>query len=423
MSFFNFLKFRKPTYSFFYGYVIVLVGFLIMLISWGTMHTYGIFLKPMSSELGWARATTSGAYSTFIILHGFLYILTGRLNDRFGPKVIITGCGLLSGLGYLLMSRVNVVWQLYLYLGVIMGVALSASFVPLASTIARWFHKRRGAMTGILVSGSGFGTFVMSPAVAWLITSYGWRNSFVIIGAISLILITITAQLLKRDPSETGEKPFGACNRGTGMVPLQIREGISANQALHSPLFWTVCVLYFCHLFGQQVILIHIVPHATDLGIPDILAANILALIGAMSVLGIMVISIMSDRIGVKRSLTFSFVIVSIALFWILMAKSIWMFYLFAIIFGFGYGGVVVQQSPIVAELFGLKSHGLLLGIVMAIAMTGGSFGVFVGGKIFDLTASYQLAFLSCALLSVIGLILVLSLRPPNFEFRRKSYI
>ena len=113
---------RKP--GFFYGYVIVLIGFFNMLLMFGAFYSFGVFFKPLSTEFGWTRATTSGAYSLAMFLSGLLAIVMGRLTDRFGPRVVLTLCGFLLGLGFLLMSQVSAIWQLYLFYGVIIGVGL-----------------------------------------------------------------------------------------------------------------------------------------------------------------------------------------------------------------------------------------------------------------------------------------------------------
>ena len=144
--------------EFFYGYVVVAITFLIMVVIGGTIYSFGVFLKPLSTEFGWSRAATSGAYSVFMVTHGLFYIITGRLNDRFGPRVVISGCGFFLGLGYLLISQTSYLWNFYLFYGLFVAIGMGGGFVPLTSTVARWFIKRRGQMTGIAVSGIGFGT-------------------------------------------------------------------------------------------------------------------------------------------------------------------------------------------------------------------------------------------------------------------------
>ena len=400
---------RKP--KFFYGYVIALVGFIIMAIAWGMVFTFGIFLKPLSAELGWTRALTSGAYSLFMLLHGFLYIFTGRLNDKLGPRLVMTVCGLFIGLSYLLMSQVSAIWQLYLFYGVILAVGMSGGFVPLASTITRWFVKRRGLMTGVVVSGAGFGTLIMSPIANWLIADYGWRTSYVMLGIIASVLIISAAQFLRRDPGQMGQVAYGEDTVKVAGLNLQDR-GFSLQQAIHTRQFWIVGALFISHLVGQQAILIHIVPHATDLGISAANAAGILAVIGGLSIVGKVLLSSIGDRIGNKRAIIISLSLASMALLWLLVAREVWMLYLFAVVFGLGYGGMAVLESPMVAELFGLRSHGTLLGMIMAGVMAGGAFGALMAGRIFDITGSYQLAFLISMGLSVTGLILTPLLRP-----------
>jgi MFS family permease len=130
---------NKTGPRFFYGYIVVITTFIIMVVLWGAYSVYGIFFNPLISEFGWARAVTSGAFSLSMILSGVIGMVMGGLTDRFGPRIIMTLSCLLFGLGHLLMSQVSTLWQLYLYYGVIIGVGMGGSWVPLLSLVARWF--------------------------------------------------------------------------------------------------------------------------------------------------------------------------------------------------------------------------------------------------------------------------------------------
>ena len=136
-------------------------------------------------------------------------MVTGRLNDRLGPRIVITVGSVLLGSGYLLMSQVSAPWQFYLFWGVLLAIGMSSGFTPLTSTVARWFVKRRGMMTGIVAAGVGLGTIIMPPVASWLISSYDWRTSFLVIGITALALLILAAQFLKRDPSAIGQLPYG----------------------------------------------------------------------------------------------------------------------------------------------------------------------------------------------------------------------
>jgi len=147
----------------FYGYIIVLVGFCIQVLSWGMFSTFGVFFTSFLAEFGWPRATISGAASLASVVLGFVGIVAGRLGDRIGPRMVMVGCGVFLGSAYLLMSQVNATWQLYLFYGVIAGIGFSGMDVLPLSTVARWFVKRRGMMTGIIKIGSGAGMLRHHP--------------------------------------------------------------------------------------------------------------------------------------------------------------------------------------------------------------------------------------------------------------------
>jgi len=407
---------RQP--KIFYGYIVVAVAFLIMMIMWGTSYSFGVFFKPLLAEFGWTRAMTSGAYSLCMLLTGLLSIGTGRLTDRFGPRVVVTGCGLFLGLGCLLVSQVSALWQLYLFYGVMIGAGLSGAVVPMVTTVARWFVKRRGMMTGITISGLGMGTLVMPPITNWLISTYGWRTSYIIIGITALVLVTSAAQFMKRDPAQIGQLPYGGNEVKKDDLNLAAAD-FSLRQAMQTRQLWLLCTMLFFFGASLQIIMVHIVPHATDLEISAASAAIILAIIGGLSTGGRVTMGITGDRIGNKLAFIMSFGLISAALFWLLAAKGLWMLYLFAVIFGFGYGGIAVLVSPIVAEQFGLNSLGIILGVVIFSCAIGETIGPVVAGHIFDTTGSYNLAFLICAAVSFISLILVSRLRPVDLKIYR----
>jgi MFS family permease len=151
---------------YFYGYNIVGACFVIQAVSIGAMFTYGIFFKQFQADFGWSRATISGALSLAFLIMGAVGILAGRLNDRIGPKVLIVVSGFSLGLGFMLMSRLQAPWQLYLLYGVLAGIGFSTHDVITLSTVARWFVKRRGMMSGIVKVGTGTGQVLVPPFAA-----------------------------------------------------------------------------------------------------------------------------------------------------------------------------------------------------------------------------------------------------------------
>ena len=403
---------RTEKTGFYYGYIIVIAAFLTVALGWGTFYTFGIFFEPLLTEFGWTRTITAGAFSVAMLVAGFMAIIAGKLTDQLGSKIVSTACGVLLGSGFLLLSQINAVWQFYLLYGIPIAVGLSGCWAPITSTVARWFVKRRGLMTGIVVSGVGFGIVVIAPLTSWIIAAYGWRPAYIIIGIITLVVIIGAAQFLKRDPRQIGQLPYGE-NKVEQESSGSKVSGFSFQEAIHTRQFWMVAAIYFSYGFSLHTLTVHIVPHAIGLGISAASAANILATFGAISIPGRLIMGSASDRIGIKYSLVFVLGLMLVALLWLQLARELWMLYLFGAVFGFAYGGLSCLQSLTAAKLFGLSSLGVIVGTLSFSFTSGGAIGTVLAGYIFDVTGSYSLAFLISAIMALTGCVLALSLTPP----------
>jgi len=380
---------------------------------WGTYNTFGIFLKPLISELGWTRATTSGAFSLVYLLFGLLSVVAGRLTDKLGPRIVLVTCGLFLGAGYLLMSQVNSVWQLYVFYGLMVGSGLGGADAPILTTVARWFVKRRGILTGVAKAGSGVGIFVIPPLANWLILNYGWRNAYLVIGALSVVGLVSAGLLLKRDPSQIGQLPYGAVKLEEAESDVEgyqysLREIMSTRQ------FWTLASVWFLLLFCMQAVLAHVAPHVTDLGISATVAASVVSTWGAASILGRIGLGGISDHLGNKSALFIALSFLTSALVLLQFADEAWMFYIFAVLYGIAHGAVVTVISPLLAELFGLRSLGAAFGMVLFVSTIGGASSPVLVGRIYDIIGSYQPAFLICLTFSIMTIILTSTLKPTN---------
>jgi len=400
---------RKP--KFFYGYIVVAAAFCIMVMAGGIWVIFGVFFEPMLTEFGWTRATLSGAASLRVFLTTLFGIAVGRLTDKFGPRPVATVCGLFLGLGFFLMSRISTIWQLYLVFGVITGVGMCGLWVPMISTVSRWFVKRRGMMTGIVLSGASLGMIIMPPLATWLITTYGWRTSYTIVGLIAMIVIISATQFVKRDPAQIEQLPDGENRAKAESSDLPARS-LSLREVIHTRRFWMLCAVFGCLWFSAMAIWVHIVIHAIDLGISAISAANIIAIMGGAGIASRILTGSLADKIGYRPTLLIGFTLMLVSFLWLLVAKELWALNLFAVIFSFGMAGLAVLEAPLIAKLFGLGSLSVIFGSVEFVSTTLSIPGAIVAGYIFDITGRYQLAFLICVGVSIIGLMLSLLLRP-----------
>ena len=402
---------EKRRSQFFYGYLVVAGCFAIQGTGVGIFYTFGVFFKAFLAEFGWSRATISGASSAAFLLGGLLSILVGSLNDRFGPRLIMAVTGSSFCLGLLLMSQLSAVWQLYFFYGVIVGIGLSSIDVIPLTTTARWFVKRRGMMTGIVKVGTGTGQLITPLVTSIFIATYGWRISYIINGALVLVLLVSSGQLLRRDPGQRGLLPDG--DEKTTASDLHLPEkGISFREATLTKQFWMICVINLLIGCCAVTVIVHIVPHAMDLGISAIVAAGILSTIGGVSMVSRLVTGIAIDRIRNKKLMIMFFLILIVSLLWLQVSKELWMLYVFAVVYALGHGGFYTLISPMVAELFGISSHGVLFGVVAFGGTVGGAIGPILAGHIFDIIHSYQLAFFILVGFAIAGLILTSLLRP-----------
>ena len=400
---------RNP--KFFYGYIIIVVSVLMLFVMHGISSSWGIFLSSLEAEFGWSRAAISGAHSLGFFIAGIFSILLGGVSDRLGSRLIMTVGGIVFALGCFLMSRVTAMWQVYLFYGVLVSLWGSPANVSLLSTTMRWFASKRGLMSGIVKVGTGLGIMIIPLLSSHLISNYGWRTTFVILSFICLVVVVPLAQLLRRDPGQKGLRPYGeSTERSAELKPEDT--GFSPRQAFRVRQFWIVCAVFFSMWYCGNGLMVHIAPHAIDIGISSAHAAGLLSIIGGASIVGRLVIGFAGDRVGNRITLTLCFILVVASVSWLLISQQLWQLYLFSAVYGFAHGGFFALISPLIAELFGTRSHGTLFGITTFFGMTGGAIGPLVAGRIFDVTGSYHLAFLLIIGFSATGLILSLMLKP-----------
>lgn len=398
--------------KYYYGYNILAAGFIMQGICYGAMFTYGVFFKEFQTEFGWSRAMIAGASSLAFLIGGAFGITAGRLNDKIGPKALSVVISILFGLGYLLLSRLQTPWQLYLIYGLPVAVGFGAFDVITLSTVSRWFVRSRGMMSGVVKVGTGSGQVLMPLFAAALIAAYGWRSTYMILGVVIIVLLVAAAQVMRHNPREIGllpdNDPYEPSTLGSGSRD----PGMPLKEIFRTKQFWAINLAEFCSFFCLLTVVVHIVPHAIDLGLAPGTAAGVISAIGGMSIVGRFVLGSAYDRIGGKRSLMICFIILFCSFIWLQVAGSAWMLFLFAVVYGFAHGGLFTVVSPTVAELFGTGSHGVLFGIVLFSGNIGGAISPILAGRIFDVMGSYRIIFLMLIVVAATGFVLVSLLRP-----------
>ena len=407
-----------------YGHIITAACFSIQAVGVGTYISYGVFFNPLMEAFDWPRAAIAGASSTAFFITGLFGMLVGRLNDRFGPRLLMTIGAIFLGLGFSLTSRVSTLFELYLMFGVIFGIGLSAVEIIALTTVARWFALNRGKMTGLVKVGTGAGQLTIPVLASFLIAATGFQNAFIIMGIVAAALLIAISQFLYRDPDIYDAGASGSIHpsdpaagiSATATRPIQTVQpiqtaGIDFSAALKSPKLWLLCLSYMLTTFCLMSIMIHIVPYGRDMGISPHRAAGILATIGAISMAGRFACGLLIDRTGSKTIMVICFILLLTALLWLTRADTLWEMYAFAMVYGIAHGGFFTAISPMVAELFGIRSHGSVFSIAVFFGTTGGALGPFVTGLLFDRFLNYTAAFSILILIAAIAFTLMLCLR------------
>jgi MFS family permease len=390
---------------------VLAAAFLIQSVVIGMMFGYGVFFKVLEDELGWSRTLLSSASSLSILVMGVFAIVAGRLSDRFGPRWVLTATGITTGVGYFLMSSMTAPWQLLLNYGLLVGLGFATHDVVTLSTVASWYPRRRGLVTGIVKTGSGCGQILVPLLVTWLVATGGWRNAFAALGVMAGVLLIALAQGMHRQTVADSQNSNEAKDLNI------IEDGLSFKQAANDRILWTFCAIQFCFIPSLMTIPLHIVAHAADLGMAQELAAIILSTLGAASILGRLMVGHLVDRFGARTILCSCLAALLTSLLMLRFLDAPFWLFPAALIYGVAHGGLFTAVSPSVAEYFGMKSHGAIFGTILFFGTLSGTAGPVIAGMLFDRFQTYDLAFTILAVLATTGVLLASSL--PSTSNRR----
>jgi len=350
---------------------------------------------------------TTGVISVYMIVHGVFSIITGSLSDKYGPRFVVAFCTLLVAIGYIVMAGIKIPRHLYLYFGLIVGAGMGAAYVPPVMAVTRWFISKSGLALGIVASGAGFGQMLYPPFIRYLISTYGWRISFVVMG-VMICLIGIPAALLLKHPptnSEANNKPDSHIKK-TNFIQPKSHNVLKAWKIVRSLPFLTLLYIFMSLLFGISTIMAHIVAHLEDSGFDPMQAALIITFIGGSGIAGRIIIGSSADIVGSRNMLTACLTIQVLLFFGLIFVEKLWMFYLFGILYGLTYGGAIPNIIILNTKFFGTNSAGKIFGILFFGAMIGGAAGAPIAGYIYDVTNEYSIAFFTAGILMLAASIL-----------------
>ena len=360
--------------------------------AYGVMFSFPVFLVPLLEEFRWSRGVAAGAFSLSAVVQGVLSPVIGGLVDRLGPRRVILGGMVVLALTCMLGSRIASLWQLYLVTGVLTATALCAvGFVPSGALVAQWFADRQASMMGIAFSGMGVGVLTIGPLSQALISSHGWRGAYLVLGLGLLVLLVPVVWFGVR------EAPHAPPRTRAPRDAAAVAPDTAVREALRMPAFWALFFAYLCTPLAVFPVVTHQVAFAVDHGYARMFVAGIFGLTGFMSIVGRIVFGIAADRIGRALSATISYGCTAVGTL-ALISLEAWphtaLLYVYALLFGLGFGARGPIITAIAAQIFPGRRFGAIYGWLSVGNGLGGAIGPWFAGFMFDVTGSYRVAFL-----------------------------
>jgi len=398
--------FKNP--PFFYGWVIVGIGVIGMILIYGIRHSFAVFFSPILDEFGWTRGSISIMLSLNILIYGFLAPLAGILADRWRARVVMP-----LGVMILAVATAGCSWarelgHFYFLFGVLMPLGSAFSGWPIiAPALMNWFVRRRGLVLGIGQMGGGL-SFVYTIFVQYAILEVGWRTTFLVLAGILVgVLLPLYLLFSYYRPEDKGLKPYGSAQltpspgreKKTPAAKVPVARDWTFGRIMRSSQLWMLVSSYALYWgVAGYLVLAHQVRFAEDAGYGSLFSVSIFGLFGVTVFLGQMS-GFLSDRMGRKKAATLASALSILALVSILSVRDNsqpWLLYVYAICFGYGGGLFTPTIFAGSADIFYGRYFGFVAGLLLTGMGVGGVFGPWLGGYLYDLTGSYVCAFILC---------------------------
>jgi MFS family permease len=407
--------------SLYYGWVIVTLTFVANLVATSTRSAPSVLIHPLEAEFGWSRTAISSAASLNLLLLGLFAPLGGWLIDRVGPRRVILGCLGATAVGVAATIFVRELWQLVVLWGVVLGVASAVTPSLGPSVASRWFVRRRGLALGILTNANAAGQVIFLPLLMALVVYSGWRNALMAIVVPSVLLLPAIWLWLRDDPAEIGIEPYGAGEKKVwrqsraALARRDSKRGVfsSVGEVFHSPSFWFLSGGFFvCGFTTNGLVGTHLIPHAIERGMPQVTAAWAVGIMGGASFVGTTFAGWLVDRMDARKVLAVCYVLRGVSLFILTYVVEAGGLFAFAVIYGLDWYATGPATTAILAQHYGQEKVGTLFGLVFVSHQLGGALAAVGGGWAHMQFGDYQYAFLTGAVMGLIGAGLSMMIRP-----------
>lgn len=400
-----------------YAWFIVAMASVLQLTVNFVSQAFAVLVVVLRDEFGWTLTAIILAYFFRSIVGAMLSPVSGWLGDRYGSRrVMMVGAVLYVG-GLLLLSTLTQVWQLYVYFSLILGVAQALFQVNIPTTVAAWFKKRLGLAVGLQQSAGGMGTSIVAPGLAVLLTKVDWQTAFWVIAAAGGAIVVSLLWVFHSEPSSRRMQPYGATNddptpaRTPDPASRKLRSKVFLQHARRTRAFWSLPTIHHLGCVGHAVIMVNVVFFATEIhGIAVVGAALIVSIYSLSSVASRFMTPVLADRFGGKGVMALAYFLQGITVALLFWTQNPWQFYVFAVLFGIGLGGEMSAFLVINRQYYGMGPVRTVFGFQSMGAGLGMALGGLIGGVIYDILGSYDIAWVISIAASLGGVVAILFL-------------
>ena len=411
---------RRQRKRVFYGWWIVLAGSISQAYTSGTFwQGFGAFFDPIIEQFGWSRALTAGAMSLQRTESGAISPFVGWFVDKFGPRNVMLAGTFLTALGFILLSRIQELWQFYAAF-LILTIGLSfGTFLIVTTAVANWFVESRSKALSFTMAGSGLGG-VLVPVVIWIIATTDWRTGLVIVGIGCLVVGIPVSFVMRSRPEDYGMLPDGAVpeevsgeRQDGGATPrrsaLAREVTMTTREALRSRVFWQLAVAMGVSGMVMSAS-IHQIPAIASFGLSRNVAGFAILGVSIFSVVGRLGSGYFGDRLDKRHVIAIALLFQFVGTIIFAFTSEIWHLIVFVITWGFGFGASIPVRFALIADLFGRRHYGSIMGTLMTTSAVFGVIAPVLVGWIFDIRGNYREPFLLMSFTILVAIPMILTL-------------
>ena len=400
-----------------YSWIIISILATVQVFASSISMAAGIMVPPLNDaegDFGWSLGTIGLVIASYYLFGAMYAPITGWLGDRYGSRRMLLAAATMYIVSMFLLSQVTAIWHFFVFFGILLSLTQSLAMVPLMAAVSGWFRRRLGVGVGLLWGAGGAGTAVMAPVIGGFIEALGWQSTFMLIGAIGGGTMLCLVPFMRNKPADIGIQPYGARPADAPMIVRdktvdRLRQKVFNQHTRKTKPFWNLPLIHALGCAGPGTVLIYVIPMAIDRGAFSSLAQAgiILTIIALISVISRIVTPIMAEAYGTRKMMAASLSIQAITVFMLFWSHDAWSFYLFAAIFGIGFGGEWTGYLVINRQYYGEGPMGTVYGWQTTGALMGHAVATGLAGLVVYVTGSFNVVMAISVGFSSLGVVVI----------------